>query len=679
MLKAYRRLSLVSQISIIILSSIAIGFLIIILMINNRTQAAFHAKNIEGFTNNLGLISRLLAESNQALTDNARRMGAVFVNLFPVRPLLDPARTLKVGEVDTPILTSDGEIMNLNTYYVDMFKKITGNLAAVSVRMGDDFVRVATTFPDEEGQPALGTSFGAGHPALALLLAGQPYTGRTVLFGRPYMIHDQPIIDARGEVIGVFSIGIDIADEVERMRASLSDIRFGKHGFIAIAEGAGPNKGVALLHPKLEGKKIDALPGYASVFTSDQGVIETRDTHHPELGSMSIGWTAVPGRSIKLIAVSYEKDTLKTALELRTLLTVLAVIIAMLLAALIILLLRGELKPLRALGLAMQQMAEGRLGLPQELITRAHRDPPSTHNEITRLIQHTVQMAEGLRGLIKELERSGQELFQAASAVREVNQRMSAVAQSQHQQTEQVAAAVHEMAATAQHVAEQAEGTLEATRTADDEVAHGHSLMQQTLQSIHALESSLDQTSHAIHEAFEESKNIDKVLSVIQQITEQTNLLALNAAIEAARAGEQGRGFGVVADEVRLLAQRTQSSTEEIRGLIQRLQGRTKAAVQAMEGGMQLTGQSVQDANEAGLALEAILQAVGRVNENVQLIASAAQEQSQVSEDINRNVSEIQAGARQTEEAATNTLGEGERLVGIANRLRQNLDRFRLG
>ncbi|MEW6764673.1 MAG: methyl-accepting chemotaxis protein [Pseudomonadota bacterium] len=678
MLTRYRRLSLVSQISIIILSAIVIAFTIIVLIINDRTQAAFQAKNEESFRNDLGLISRFLEDRNQALIHSAQDMGAVFANLFPVRPMLDPAVTIKVGEVDAPILTSDGEILNLNFHHVDQFKKLTGGLASVSVRMGDDFLRIATTFPKADGERATGTWFGKDHPALAQLLEGKPYTERARIFDRTYMTHYQPILDNNRNVVGAFSVGTDISGETDRMQASIGQIRFGENGFVAAVETSGPRKGVAVIHPALKGQRIDKHPAYAPIFTSTSGIVETQDPEQPRLGAMTIAWQPVTGRTISVVAVSYATDTLASAHELRNLLTALSVIIAMMLAAITLLLLRGELKPLRVLGQAMRQMAEGHLSLPAEIRHRARRDPPDTHNEITRLTQHAVQMSDGLRNLVENLGRSGDELLSASNALRDVNQHMITVVNQQHQQTEQVGAAVHELSATSQHVAEQAEGTLEATRTADAEVAHGHAEMSDTLRSIRALEDAIDHSTRVINEAHEESRSIDRVLAVIRGIAEQTNLLALNAAIEAARAGEQGRGFAVVADEVRQLAMRTQESTEEIRTLIQRLQAKTTAGVSAMEQGRQLTEVSVQESSEAGQALDAIMQAVSGVNERVQMIASAAQEQSQVSEDIDRNVVEIQAGSRQTEEAAQRTLKEGERLSQIANRLREDLARFRL-
>ncbi|MEW5973362.1 MAG: methyl-accepting chemotaxis protein [Pseudomonadota bacterium] len=479
-------------------------------------------------------------------------------------------------------------------------------------------------------------------------------------------------------MIGAFFIGFDISGDLQRLKAFLSSVRFDEHGHLALFEGAGPERGLALVHPVFAGQRAGDSPVYAPLLEQGEGMRHAEDSDRPELGGMWLAWQQVPRWNWTLAAVSYDADVHAASRGLRNLLIGLSLLVAALLAGLTIGLLRLELSPLRSLGLAMQRMADGQLRLPEAIRSHALRDDEGTQNEITRLSQHAVHMADGLSGLVENLRRSSDELMHASQALRQVNQNTLETVHLQRQQTEQVAAAIHEMSATAQHVAEQAVETLQATRTADEEIARGHGEMDEALRSIHELESAIDHTTAVISEAHAESQNIDKVMAVIRGIAEQTNLLALNAAIEAARAGEQGRGFAVVADEVRQLALRTQQSTEEIRTLIQRLQDKTTDGVRAMEQGRHLTQVCVAESGEAGEALDGIMRAVGDVNARVQMIANAAQEQSQVSEEINRSVAEIQSGSHQTEEAAGRTLKEGERLGAIAAKLRQDLARFRL-
>ncbi len=231
----------------------------------------------------------------------------------------------------------------------------------------------------------------------------------------------------------------------------------------------------------------------------------------------------------------------------------------------------------------------------------------------------------------------------------------------QQAETDQVATAMSEMSTTVRVVAGNAAQAAEAARQASQAAETGQQVVTQTTASIRALADEVVKATKVIHQLETSSENIGTVLDVIKGIAEQTNLLALNAAIEAARAGEQGRGFAVVADEVRTLAQRTQQSTQDIRGMIEGLQSGARDAVHAMEQSRTRAENSVQQAAQAAISLEAITQAVATINDmNIQ-IASAAEEQSATTEEINRNVVNISQIAEQTAQGAqetANTIGE---------------------
>ncbi len=194
---------------------------------------------------------------------------------------------------------------------------------------------------------------------------------------------------------------------------------------------------------------------------------------------------------------------------------------------------------------------------------------------------------------------------------------------------------------------------------------------------IDAVAGEMQQAVEVIERLARESEDIGAVMDVIRNIAEQTNLLALNAAIEAARAGDQGRGFAVVADEVRTLASRTQQSTVEIEQMIEKLQAGARDAVAVIGQGREKTEEAVAQAAEAGKALETITRSVNTISEMNTMIASAADEQRSVTEEINRNVVTITQVAEQTTEHAAQTSSAAGELSQLAARLQELVARFR--
>ncbi len=218
----------------------------------------------------------------------------------------------------------------------------------------------------------------------------------------------------------------------------------------------------------------------------------------------------------------------------------------------------------------------------------------------------------------------------------------------QNREIEHLATAMNEMTATVHEIAQNTNNTADATQHADNQVVEGKGVVEKTIQYINGLANEVENAVAEINTLANDSNEIGTIVEVITDIAEQTNLLALNAAIEAARAGEQGRGFAVVADEVRTLASRTQSATQEIQGMISKLQSSADSAVKVMESGQEAATQAVAKAGTAGKSLDSITSAVNTITQMSTQIATAAEEQSAVSEEINRNVIHISELSEQT-------------------------------
>jgi len=248
----------------------------------------------------------------------------------------------------------------------------------------------------------------------------------------------------------------------------------------------------------------------------------------------------------------------------------------------------------------------------------------------------------------------------------------------QQSETDQAATAINQMSATVHHIAQHAGATRDLSQTADTLAGSGKEVVNRVQDSIAGLSSGVQQTAEMIRQLAEDSQKINGVVNVIHSIAEQTNLLALNAAIEAARAGDLGRGFAVVADEVRSLAKRVQASTDEITGMVADLQAGTRDAVEFMQESSYKADDCVRQAQEAGVALADITGAVAQMRESNTQIAVAAEQQSQVAEEMNRAVVSIRDVTEQTVQQTVDSATTSSELATLAGELNKAIGQLKL-
>jgi methyl-accepting chemotaxis protein len=329
------------------------------------------------------------------------------------------------------------------------------------------------------------------------------------------------------------------------------------------------------------------------------------------------------------------------------------------------------LTPLRRIGEALNNIAEGEADLTRRL-------DASRRDEFAAVARGFNMFVSRLQEVIGHVRDSAAQLAQAAEETSRVTEQTNEAMQAEKQEVTRVAQSVSEFSQHSQNITQSAEQASQAAGVAKTEAGRGETVVLDTVASINELSREVDNVSRVIHDLASNSDKIAEVLGVIKDIAGQTNLLALNAAIEAARAGEQGRGFAVVADEVRKLANRTHESTLEIEQVIALLRQGVGKAVTVMEQGKASAGNGVRNAEVAGTAIGAIKEAVGRIGALNAAIADAASRQNAMVGSISASVDRISASAERTANGSQETAQASESLTLLADQLAAKVELFRV-
>ncbi|MGP1868543.1 methyl-accepting chemotaxis protein [Shewanella frigidimarina] len=358
------------------------------------------------------------------------------------------------------------------------------------------------------------------------------------------------------------------------------------------------------------------------------------------------------------------------AMSLGSLLLTIGIIVTVIAVLIISLVIRSIIAPLNMIQARVENLASAEGDLTQAIEVDAHAELIALGSGINAFIAK-------LRHLISELkilaDRSQQESIKSADIAKHTRESVN----RQYGEIESVVTAVNQMSATALEVAKASEQTAMETESMTVNVKDGQSRLTQAMVFVEGVSGDSAQAQQAVGMVSQSSANISRILEVISSIAEQTNLLALNAAIEAARAGEQGRGFAVVADEVRTLASRTQTSTNEISTLIESLQKEVKNASSIINKGAQGAQKAVEQTQLALQSLNAIVEQINQVSGQVTHIATAAEEQSAVTEEVNRNITGISDSAAELSQLADSAQQSSDSLADLVQQQHQQLGRLR--
>lgn len=387
-------------------------------------------------------------------------------------------------------------------------------------------------------------------------------------------------------------------------------------------------------------------------------------------------WDMVIGTVVNLDGIEAQVAEVRASVKERMqgmILSIVAITFVVLLVIAVIGMLVANtiLRPLHLMKANLDDIAAGEGDL-------THRLAITSQDELGDLARSFNRFVDKIHAMVRQITDMTFQLTTLVGQVSDQAHRSEQAMERQRHETDQVATAINEMSSAAQEVARSAQGASVAAQKTDEEGQVAKRVVDGSIQQIHALVSDIRSSGSSLDSLQQDVTSIVSVLGVIRSIADQTNLLALNAAIEAARAGEAGRGFAVVADEVRALASRTQQSTQEIQGMIDRLQQGTDEAVQAMRRSSEAGVGTSEQANQAGESLDAMAQLIGTINSMNAQIASAAEEQTAVAEEINRSVHQIAVAvdnvADETQQGAQTTRS----LAQLGQRLGDLVGQFRI-